>query len=148
MSPSGERGRVDTAQRRRARLAKPEPGGVLAADQIVGPAVLAEAQQHGGIGDADAVVGDSDRERRLGRRVGVFVVGTLDRNTHPRGAGAAGVLEKLCEDLREGGGIGAGDAPDGALVDAGTDRAGREMDGTGHGRGSMDCGNGNAPPGG
>ena len=125
-----------------------EPGGVLAPDQIVGPAVLAEAQQHGGIGDAAAVVGDGDRRLRLAVRGVLPGGGALDRNTHPRCAGAARVLEKLGEDLREGGGIGAGDAPDGALVDAGPDRPGRGIGRTGHGRSSMDCGNGNAPPGG
>ena len=42
-----------------------EAGGVLAPDQVVGPAVLAEAQEDGGVGDAAAVVRDGDGETGL-----------------------------------------------------------------------------------
>ena len=62
-----------------------EPGGVLAADQGVVPAVLAETQQDGRIGNAGAVVGNGDGVRRLAGPGG----GTGYRNAHPRGVGAA-----------------------------------------------------------
>ena len=66
--PRGDR----AAAARQAR--ETEAGGVLAADEVVGPAILAEAQQDGGIGDAGAVVGDGDGEtefRRTGWSVSV-----------------------------------------------------------------------------
>ena len=73
-----------------------EAGGILAPHQRVVPAVLAEAEQHGRIGDPRTVVGDGDGERGLARRGGDFV-GPGDRsgnrNAHPRGAGAAAVLQ-------------------------------------------------------
>ena len=103
-----------------------ETGGVLAPDRCVVPAVLAEAQQDGGIGDPRAVVGNGDGERRLVRRGGDFVqpgCGSGNRNAHPRGVGAAAVLEGFGEDVGEGCGIDAGDPFDGALVNAGADRA-------------------------
>ena len=42
-----------------------EPGGVLAFDEVGAPAVLAKAEQDGGIGDAGAVVRYGDGETRL-----------------------------------------------------------------------------------
>ena len=72
-------------QPRRDRLAKPT-GGVLAADEVVGPAILAEAQQDGGIGDAGAVVGDGDGEARFAARL---VGKRADGDADPGGAAAA-----------------------------------------------------------
>ena len=46
-----------------------EAGGVLAPDQVLAPAVLAEAEQDSGIGDAGAVVGDGDGETGLAARI-------------------------------------------------------------------------------
>ena len=101
-----------------------EAGGVLATDQVRVPSVLAEAQQHGGISNARAIVGDGDGEGRPARSGGavcrVLVQGG-DRNTHARGAGAAAVLERFEEDVGESGCVNPGDAPDGAVVDAGAD---------------------------
>ena len=45
----------------------PHAGGVLAGHKVVIPAVLAEAQQDGGVLDAGAVVGDGHRKARFGR---------------------------------------------------------------------------------
>ena len=110
-----------------------EAGGILAPHQRVVPAVLAEAEQHGRIGDPRTVVGDGDGERGLARRGGDFVGpgdGSGNRNAHPRGAGAAAVLQGLGEDVGEGSGVDAGDPLHGGFVDAGADRPG-------HGRTSM-----------
>ena len=68
-----------------------ETGGVLAAHQRVVPAVLAEAEQHGGIGNAGPVVGNGDGERRLARPVGDrgrLRCGRGKGDAHPRGVGA------------------------------------------------------------
>ena len=103
-----------------------EAGGVLATDRRVVPAVLAEAQQHGGIGDAGAVVGDRDGGWRLACASGDpggEVGGGGNGNADARGTGAAAVLQGLDENLGQGGGVDAGDPFDGALVDAGADRA-------------------------
>ena len=56
--------------------------------------------------------------------------GSGNRNSHPRGVGAAAVLQGLGEDVSEGCGVDAGDPPHGGFVDAGADRPG-------HGRTSM-----------
>ena len=63
-----------------------EAGGVLAADQVVGPAILADAQQDGGIGDAGSVVGNGDGETRFAARP---VGKRADGNADPGGAAAA-----------------------------------------------------------
>ena len=91
-----------------------EAGGILAPHQVVGPAVLAEAQQHGGIGDPLPVVGDGDGERCL--------AGPGHRNADARGAGPPRILQSLREDVGQGAAIGARDPLDGALVDARADR--------------------------
>ena len=78
--PRGDR----AAAARQAR--ETEPGGVLAADEVVGPAILAEAQQDGGIGDAGAVVGDGDGETRFAARL---VGKRADGDADPGGAAAA-----------------------------------------------------------
>ena len=103
-----------------------ESGGILAPHKGVVPAVLAEAQQDGGIGDPRAVVGNGDGERRLARRGGDLVRpcgGSGNRNAHPRGAGAAAVLEGFGEDVGKRGGIDARDPLHGGFVNAGADRA-------------------------
>ena len=68
ISVSSERGLDDTVQLRRARLAKPKPAASSRSHKRVVPAVLAEAEQDGGIGDPRAVVGDGDDERHLACR--------------------------------------------------------------------------------
>ena len=78
--PRGDR----AAAARQAR--ETEAGGVLAADEVVGPAILAEAQQDGGIGDAGAVVGDGDGETRFAARL---VGKRADGDADPGGAAAA-----------------------------------------------------------
>ena len=74
-----------------------EAGGVLALHQFAGPAVLAEAEQQGGIGDAAAVIGDGDGKLRLVG--GVVGNGALDGDTDADSAGAAGVLEIVDDPL-------------------------------------------------
>ena len=73
-----------------AQAGEAEAGGVLAAHQIPVPAVLAEAQQDGKIGDAGAVLGDGERLVAGVRSVGSGTVrGPVDRYADPGGAGAA-----------------------------------------------------------
>ena len=123
----GARARGDGAAPAR-EAGEAEARRVLAPDELLRPAVLAEAQQHGGIGDALAVVGDRDRDAGLVAVLRIIV--REDRDADARGAGPAGVLQGLGQDLGEGGGVGAGDAPDGAFVDSGADRRARRC-GTG-----------------
>ena len=105
-----------------------ETGGVLAPDRCVVPAVLAETQQDGGIGDPRAVVGNGDGERRLagswrqspaGREAGAA---TAMRTRVASGA-ACCFAEFLREISAEGGGVDSGYPLHGALVNAGPDRA-------------------------
>ena len=102
-----------------------DAGGVLAPDQLLVPAVLAEAQQDGRVGDTGAVIGDGDGEERFPRSGGaagrIFVQGG-DRNMHARGAGATAVLERFEEDVGKCRCVNPGDAPHGAVVDPGADR--------------------------
>ena len=107
-------GRDGAAAPREAEHA--HPGGVLAADQVLVPAVLAERQQHGGLGDAGAVVRDRD-----GQGAGL---GAADGDADAGGAAPAAVLKSLGEGVREPGGIHPRDAADGALMDAGADGGG------------------------
>ena len=93
---------------------EPHAGRVLAAHQILAPAVLAEREQDGRVGDTGAVVGHGHGGTALG-------AGAADRDADTVGAGATGVLEGLGEDVREAGGIHPGDAFDGAVMDAGAD---------------------------
>ena len=106
-----------------------EAGGVLAPDQVVGPAVLAEAQEDGWIGDAAAVVGDGDGETGFaGRSIGE----RGDGDPHLRGVGTTAVLQRLGHDIRKRAGVNPGDPPDGAVVDAGADRPGGRTRNLGH----------------
>ena len=114
-APAGRSRTVRVAGPRRDRAAAPREaehshaGGVLAADEVLVPAVLAERQQDGGIDDAGAVVGDGDGER-------TGFGGTGDGDADPGRAGPACVLQRLGEDIERPGGKGAGDASDGAVV--------------------------------
>ena len=92
-------------------------GGILAAYQVLAPAILAERQQDGGIGDAGAVVVTVTVR-------GPVSAGAGDGDADPRGAGPAAVLQGLGEDIRERGGERPRDAPDGAVVNAGADGRG------------------------
>ena len=89
---------------------------VLAPDQLVRPAVLAEAQQHGRVGDARPVVGDcyGECESPVSRRVAP----TADGYADPRGVSPATVLQSFQKGVGEPAAIGAGDPADGALVEA------------------------------
>ena len=119
-APSGRGRTIGVAWPRRDRAAAPREaqhahaGRVLAAHQFLAPAVLAERQQDGGIGDAGAVVGHGD-----GQGAGIGRAG--DGDADPGGAGPAAVLQGLGEDIRERGGERPRDAPDGAVVNAGAD---------------------------
>ena len=93
------------------------PRGVLAAHQLLVPAVLAERQQDTRVGDAGAVVGDGHCE---------VAIGAGDGDVHARGDGPAGVLQNFGEGIGERGGKRPGDALDGAVVDARAD--GRDGD--------------------
>ena len=144
---------------------KAEAGGILAADQFLAPAVLAEAEQDGRIDDAGAIVGDghgeagfADAGSSAGRPVGKDADGDAD----PGGAGAAGVLQGLDQHVGKRGGIDPRNAFQRAVMDAGADPGGdRGWDGVGrrcgnpgHGMTSIwndlrgACGDGSAPPGG
>ena len=119
--------RYRTTAARQAR--ETEAGGVLAPDQVVGPAVLAEAQEDGGIGDAAAVVGDGDGETGFaGRSIGE----RGDGDPHLRGVGTTAVLQRLGHDIRKRAGVNPRDPPDGAVVDAGADRPGGRTGNLGH----------------
>ena len=89
-APAGHGAAIRRARPRRhgaaaARQAgEAEAGSVLAADQVVGPAVLAEAQEDGGICDAAAVVRDGDGETGL---AGQLTGERADGDPHPRGIG-------------------------------------------------------------
>ena len=93
--PAGHGAAIRRARPRRdgaaaARQAgETEAGGVLAADQVVGPAVLAEAKEDGGIDDAAAVVRDGDGETGLAAR---RIRERADGDPDPRGAGTTAVL--------------------------------------------------------
>ena len=106
-----------------------EAGGVLAPDQVLAPAVLAEAEQDSGIGDADAVVGDGDGETGL---AGGLIGERADGDPHPRGVGTTAVLQRLGHDIRKRAGVNPRDPPDGAVVDAGADRPGGRTGNLGH----------------
>ena len=121
--PSGRSRTIGAARPGGDRAAAPREaqhahaGGILAAHQVLAPAVLAERQQDGGIGDAGAVVGHGDGQ-------GPGIGGAGEGNADPRGAGPAAVLQGLGEDIRERGGERPRDAPDGAVVNAGADGRG------------------------
>ncbi len=106
-------GRDGAAAPREAQHA--HPCRVLSRHQVLAPAVLAERQQDGRIGDAGAVVGDGHRE---------VAVGAGDGDADPRGAGPAAVLQGFREHLADAGGECPGDALDGAVVNAGADGRG------------------------
>ena len=133
--PAGHGAAIRRARARRhgaaaARQAgETEAGGVLAADQVVGPAVLTEAQKDGGVGDAGAVVANGDGETRFG----ASLVGTRgDGDPHPRGIGATAVLQRLRHDIRKRAGVNPRDPPDGTVVDAGANRPGGRTGNLGH----------------
>ena len=84
-------------------------GRVLAAHQVLAPAVLGERQQDTRVGDAGAVVGHGH---------GGVALGAGDGDMDPPGAGPAGVLQNLGEGVGECRGKHPGDALDGGLVDA------------------------------
>ena len=88
----------------------PHPGRVLGGHQRLAPAVLAEREEDGRVGDAGPVVGDGHREGAA--------LGAGDDDAHPRGIGPAGVLQELGEDVAERRGEGPRDALQGAVVDA------------------------------
>ena len=81
------------------------PAASSRAHKVVGPAVLAEAQQNGGVVDAGAVVGDGHREARFGRlgRVAGGLGQCLHGDVDSGGSGAARVLQGFEEDFDRGG---------------------------------------------
>ena len=87
---------------------------------VLVPAALAEGEQHGRVGDAVAVVADSDADGGGS----LVLLDDLRDDCDAGGAAAARVLDQLGERLGEPGIEEAGDAVDGAVVDAGPDRAG------------------------
>ena len=113
----------------------PHAGGVLAGHQVVAPAVLAEAQQDRGVLDACAVVGNGHRQGFFGR-IGRAVVGLAvvcgDGDADAGGAGPAGVLKSLREDVVESGCEEPRDALERAVVDPGADGRGGRIGGVCH----------------
>ena len=69
-------------------------GGVFAVDQVLVPAVLAERQQDGGIGDAGAVVRDGYGQGDLAGGA------AADGDPDPARAGSASVLQRFGENVR------------------------------------------------
>ena len=111
---------VITAAPRRDRTAaareaeQPHAGGVLAAHEVLAPPVRPEGEQDVRRDDARAVVVDDDGVADLD---GV----ARERDADTRGAGAAGVLEELGEDIAEGCAEHARHAAKGVGVDVGAD---------------------------
>ena len=110
-------------------------GGVLALRGVLVPAALAEGEEDGRVGDAVAVVADGDAD---GGGSPVLLDG-FGGDGDAGGAATPRVLDQLCERLGEPGIEEAGDAVDGAVVDAGPDRGGDtragQMGRIGHGGG-------------
>ena len=125
VSGCGARPRGNHAAALRQRI-DAHAGGVLAPRGVLVPAALAEGEQHGGIGDAGAVVGDGDADG------GGSVGDGLGDDVEPRGAATAGILNHFRERIGEIRGKESGDAVDGAVVDARPDRGG-ELGTIGHG---------------
>ena len=136
MAVRGARPRGDPATAVR-EAENPHAGGVLPGHQVVVPAVLAEAEQHGGVLDAGAVVDNSHRQacfRRLGRVICGPAVECANGDADAGGAGPARVLQSLGEDIVESGCEEPCDALERAVVDPGADRPGGRNGGVSHAR--------------
>ena len=84
-APAGDGARPRRDRAAAARQAqKPHPGRVLAPYQFPAPAVLAEGEEHGGVGDPGPVVGDGD-----GLRAGRLMGGDVEARRSARGCSAA-----------------------------------------------------------
>ena len=127
--PAGARGREETVQPRRARLAKPKPAAssrrTVASSQpfspklssTAGSAIPAPLSAMVTVKSASPAFGDCSAELATGWDMAIWTWVA---------AGAAAVLQRLGENVRERGGIDAGDPFDRALVDARADpRRGR-----------------------
>ena len=126
----------------------PHARGVFAGHKVVGPAVLAEAQQDRGVLDAGAVVGDGHRKARFGRlgRVAGGLAQCLHGDADSGGPGAARVLQDFEEYLDRAGSPELRNAFERALVDPGANGRSRPIGVVGHAESPFWMRKQNAPP--